>query len=322
MTVQALLTESGWDAPVFKRLASNDTGAATGHQGGVVIPKDLRRYFPSLVASTSAVAPTTDAWIRADLFRGSIYVRTVSTRYQYQTWGGARSPESRLTGNLGPIRDRAEDGDVLIIQRALESLQHYRLILVRQGEADWKGIEPLLKGRRWGVLGEDLPISQTDIERAWAEEEKREEEPLKLFEEKSRIVETRAKRVARSVAFRERVREQYESRCCVCKTGLRSPEDAFEIEAAHIVPRQLNGADDARNGLSLCRRHHWAFDRGLWAVDDDRKVLVPRQVARIAENKPLREFEGARIIDAKRKALAASIDALRWHREKIAGRYQ
>jgi putative restriction endonuclease len=37
-----------FDRPMFKRLAPNDTGAAPGHQGGIVIPKDLGPYFPDL----------------------------------------------------------------------------------------------------------------------------------------------------------------------------------------------------------------------------------------------------------------------------------
>ena len=46
MPLICLVASTDWDFPIFKILANNDTGAAAGHQGGVVIPKDLRVYFP------------------------------------------------------------------------------------------------------------------------------------------------------------------------------------------------------------------------------------------------------------------------------------
>lgn len=71
------LNDPAWDAPFFKRLAHNDTGQASGHQGGVVVPKDLRVYFPALDEGlASANAPTVDRYL-------------------------TRSAESRLTDNLG-----------------------------------------------------------------------------------------------------------------------------------------------------------------------------------------------------------------------------
>jgi hypothetical protein len=40
--------ETRYDKPVFKILARNDTGQTGGHQGGLVIPKSLVKYFPDL----------------------------------------------------------------------------------------------------------------------------------------------------------------------------------------------------------------------------------------------------------------------------------
>ena len=35
-----------FDAPVFKRLARNDTGSARGHQGGILVPRDFSAGDP------------------------------------------------------------------------------------------------------------------------------------------------------------------------------------------------------------------------------------------------------------------------------------
>ena len=46
------------------------------------------------------------------------------------------------------------------------------------------------------------------------------------------------------------------------------------MEAAHIYPKSEGGADDVRNGVALCRLHHWAFDTGWLAFTDDHEILV------------------------------------------------
>jgi putative restriction endonuclease len=111
--VLAVVTE--FDAPIYKVLANNDTGAARGHQGGFVLPKELEDYLPLLRNKTSFTVPTVDLTITADLFDGADYLDTVETRYQYQTWGGARPPERRVTRNLSALLNRAKGGDILLI---------------------------------------------------------------------------------------------------------------------------------------------------------------------------------------------------------------
>lgn len=116
MNLQNFLTDPKWDMPFFKKLPKNDTGDAPGHQGGLVVPKDLRIYFPKLIGDTTSDRPTIDHNIKALLYDGTKKVGCVGTRYQFQTWGGTRSPESRLTGNLGTIRNLAKADDIMVIQ--------------------------------------------------------------------------------------------------------------------------------------------------------------------------------------------------------------
>jgi len=317
MPLSILLSDSNWDKPFFKRLAPNDTGEAPGHQGGMVIPKDLRQFFPGLHGATSALVPTLSHRIVAELFVESRFLATVNTRYQYQTWGGARSPESRLTDELGLIRNRAHGGDILLIQRSMEDLERFRLILVRQTSSDFPEINRLASGRRWGALSRALPLSDPDLLQAEQEQRQRETEPLVLIEPDPPVVESSTRRIARSVAFRRRVLELYDGRCCICGSGLRTPDSRLECDAAHIVPRSRAGADDARNGLALCKTHHWAFDQGLFGVDGSRRVIVPNSAHRIAQNHSLSAVAGANILEARESGFAASDQALQWHRSYV-----
>jgi putative restriction endonuclease len=317
MAIEELLNDPDWDKPFFKRLPSNDTGAAPGHQGGMVVPKDLRQYFPGLVGRTSAKSPTIDRRIWADLFDGERFVARVNTRYQYQTWGGARSPESRLTDNLSPLRNIARPDDVLVIQRSLLLLDLYRLILVRKDTGAYAAINAMAGTARWGILGRDAPVTERDFEEAQDNETELEAKPFSLFELDASTSISRVTRISRSIVFKQRVSELYGNSCSICKSGLRVPDGGYEIEAAHIVPRSLRGADDARNGVGLCRQHHWAFDRGLFGVSAMRQIVVPTRASILSENQSLTHYHGKAINEAKVPALQASAEAFAWHMDNV-----
>lgn len=318
MALRCFIPSPEWDFPFFKVLANNDTGAASGKQAGVVIPIELRRFFPGLSGPVSATNPTIDHRIEAQLFIEDVYKATVSTRYQFQTWGGTRKPESRVTDNLKPLRDHASGGDVLIIQRSIDRLDYYRLTLIRKSHPEFSTVTALISGRRWGVLHASTPpVSDDDLDSAIAEEKIQEAAPFNLIEPTAGTTTSTVKKVARSIAFRSTVLEQYEETCAVCEEALRTPAGLIEVDAAHIVPRSLMGADDARNGFALCKRHHWAFDKGLFGVDDNRKVLVPKMVSLIAQNSNLKKFHGHPIREAKVVALKVDPRAFAWHRTNL-----
>ena len=85
---------------------------------------------------------------------------------------------------------------------------------------------------------------------------------------------TEARRRARDTAFSELVRQAYDDTCAVCGRSRETPDGNPEVEAAHIYPKRKGGSDDVRNGLALCKLHHWAFDTGWLGVSDDYEILV------------------------------------------------
>jgi putative restriction endonuclease len=309
-----------FDRPLFKRLAHNDTGSAAGHQGGIVIPKDMDRYFPQLSRAATAGYPTVDKQIRAVLFVGNIQVGLIETRYQYQTWGGARSPERRLTGSLGPLRNAAAAEDFLLIERSLSDPEFYRLTLHKSGTAAYAALVAKTTGRRWGPVDiRDVPVPETEIEVSMTEQEAHETAPLDLFDNTAALQETRTKRIARSQAFSRRVLPIYEFRCAVCGHAHAADNGSTEAEAAHIVPRGLKGADDARNGMALCRSHHWAFDRGLFGVRPDRRIVLRPAAAAELRNAHLLPLAGSPIREPTVAGLRPAANALAWHLSNVVG---
>jgi putative restriction endonuclease len=85
---------------------------------------------------------------------------------------------------------------------------------------------------------------------------------------------TEVERQVRDTAFAELVKAAYDETCVVCGRSRETPDGQPEVEAAHIYPKRTGGADDVRNGLTLCKLHHWAFDSGWLSLTDDHEVLV------------------------------------------------
>lgn len=104
-----------------------------------------------------------------------------------------------------------------------------------------------------------------------------EREP-ELTEDETQYVESR--RRARDRAFTELVREAYDNTCAICGCQRESPNGNPEVEAAHIYPVSEGGRNDVRNGVALCKLHHWAFDTGWLSFTDDHEIIVAEAPSR------------------------------------------
>ena len=121
----------------------------------------------------------------------------------------------------------------------------------------------------------------------------------------------------REGAFRHLVLKEYDFCCAVCETKFHLAS-LIEANAAHIVPKHKKGTDDPRNGLALCRTHHWAFDAGIFSLDDDYRILLSSRV-RQAETKnfELMSLAEQRIILPPNSILRPHPEALEWHRSNV-----
>lgn len=125
---------------------------------------------------------------------------------------------------------------------------------------------------------------------------------------------------AREKAFRSIILEEYKCLCAVCQSKFylrqQNSEPLIESEAAHIIPVDHKGPDDPRNGLSLCRRHHWAFDNGLFTVTDARNIKISPALMR-AERKrfDLEEYDKEPLIPPVNELCKPDEQALHWHQQ-------
>lgn len=300
-----------FDVPCFKVLASNDTSSAPGHQGGVVIPKGISEFFPALELDETGNRPTVEAHLDVELFAGDDFLAATKTRYQYQTWGRTRRFERRLTSNLGPIRDLASAGDILLFERSLDSPLKMRIRLVAQGSKEHASIVTSANGKNWGVL-EQRPVSNTDFQKAEEEMAVSLAGPFQMFASSVVRKASRVMRIAREKTFKKAVLENFSCTCAVSGRMLVSRNVRHGLDAAHIIPLARNGTNDIRNGLALSKDLHWAFDEGLFGIAAGRVAVSPIASADV-RNAYLSTFEGKPLLEAKNVGLAPHMSALDWH---------
>lgn len=323
MSISDFINSPCWDYPFYKLLARNDTAQAAGHQGGMVFPNDLRRYLPALESSAvSAASPTVDRLLRTEMYVGIVFVGCRTVRYQLQTWGGRRTAESRLTDGMQPIYSRSAQDDLLLFQRHKDSLDFFRLILVKHSTPEYNEFISGMDDDRWGVLYPDcVPITQDEIEDAQGRVRKDADDRVSIFSGSVTRAQTEREAIARSAVFREQVKREYGWRCAISGIQIQTPEKIYEAEAAHIIPLHEGGADDPRNGIALCQTLHWAFDNGLFGIDNERRVIIPQQVKCSSADRFFLQYENQMLTESECPRYRASQEAFDWHREHIVGRW-
>ena len=110
----------------------------------------------------------------------------------------------------------------------------------------------------------------------------------------------------------------YKHTCAL--TGYRMTTIDMEsiVDAAHIHEFRDSRNNDPRNGLALSKNAHWQFDRGLWSITDDYRVIINREKF-IEEGVPgqkLADFEGHRLFLPGDPRYWPEQTHLSWHRER------
>ena len=122
----------------------------------------------------------------------------------------------------------------------------------------------------------------------------------------------------RSAGFRRAVMQIYEHTCAVCELNIRASSGESVTDAAHIIPFSVSYNDDIRNGISLCKSHHWAFDTGLISLNDDYQVIVSPSMSEQGPTEGvLTQLRNKRVWLPRGEEYRPAQDALTWHREKV-----
>ena len=120
----------------------------------------------------------------------------------------------------------------------------------------------------------------------------------------------------RNIAFRRLIIKLYDYTCAACRLRVITQDGETAVEAAHIFPFAQSFDDSIGNGPSLCPLHHWSFDKGLFSIDDNYKILISGNFEESGnEAFSLRSLQAKEIYLPKEKPFRPSLTMIRWHRQ-------
>lgn len=122
----------------------------------------------------------------------------------------------------------------------------------------------------------------------------------------------------RNAGFRRAIMGLYNYTCAVCKLRIVTSNGESATDAAHIIPYHVWQNDDLRNGVSLCKLHHWAFDQGLISFSNSHRVVTSKE---LSEEKPtegmLTKLRRKRIQLPDRVQHYPAQAVVTWHRKHV-----
>lgn len=123
-------------------------------------------------------------------------------------------------------------------------------------------------------------------------------------------------RFIRGGIFKKVVPRIYNYTCCVSGWRMDALADIQLIDACHIIPFKFSHNDTISNGIPLCPNLHRAFDRGLFSIDQDFRVIVSDKFIE-TENHPysIKQFQGKKICLPEDPKFCPNPANFGWHRE-------
>jgi putative restriction endonuclease len=110
----------------------------------------------------------------------------------------------------------------------------------------------------------------------------------------------------------------YKHTCALTGYRMTTLEMESIVDAAHIHEFRDSRNNEPCNGIALTKNAHWQFDRGLWSLNDDYRVLVNREkfIEDGAPGQRLADFEGRRIFLPSDPKYWPEHTYLNWHRKR------
>ena len=162
---------------------------------------------------------------------------------------------------------------------------------------------------------EDLTIEE-DAEKYSESLIKSAEDPFLPF---SDIESIQVETPTRSSGFRRAIMKIYDYKCAVCELNTRAANGESITDAAHIIPFHVSYNDHVKNGISLCKSHHWAFDAKLFSLSETYQVIVSPYARENESTELIRELRDKLIWLPKDERHHPAQYALEWHRERMLG---
>ncbi len=163
-------------------------------------------------------------------------------------------------------------------------------------------------------LGDILQVNQ-DFEKV-AETERELSDSAGILDGQPRFYLTKS--AVRNAFFRKAVVHTYDYKCAFCRLKVRRKITQNIVDGSHIKPFSKFYDNQINNGISLCKNHHWAFDQGWFAIDDNYRIIVANDLEEESPNaKPMKDFHSQTILLPTAEQYLPRLESLQWHRLNV-----
>ncbi len=122
--------------------------------------------------------------------------------------------------------------------------------------------------------------------------------------------------IIRNAFFRKAVLHTYEYKCAFCGLKVMKSSKYYIVDGAHIKPFGEFHDSRIKNGISLCKNHHWAFDTGLFTVDEKYKIVMSTKFEEESPNaQSMKDFHGKDLHLPRLEKFYPELEAFEWHRQ-------
>ncbi len=126
------------------------------------------------------------------------------------------------------------------------------------------------------------------------------------------------KSIIRNAFFRKAIVHLYDYRCSVCRLKVIHSLTQSIVDGAHIKPLAKFYDNQVNNGISLCKNHHWAFDQGLFSLDENYRIIVAKCFIEESTNaKTIQDFQKELILLPKLEQHYPKLEAIQWHQKNV-----
>lgn len=319
----------------IKKLQSQELGSV-GDDGKAkrgryfLISKNTKDFFPPL-----SQTQLNDTIILPIIPPDSLQKVYCSYAYHNDKYHGslAKAPRNEyrlyLNSEIDPNRSFFKVNDIVVFSKYYieQNIPIYKIDLFRTDDKNYKELDELmnsspLAGNHLLYDGElnfikTQMINLENLETVIPQETKEIVQKEQSKFNYSEIEETKGSNLFNSVSFRDFVLLGYQNKCAITNDAIFY-DKLINLEAAHIMPKSHSGSFLPCNGIALSRDMHWAFDKGMFSINEEYVVIVHDDV----KNTILNKYHNQKINLPTEDFFKPEKAFLNYHKEKIFGLFK
>jgi len=233
-----------------------------------------------------------------------------------------------LNSQLDPNRDNFKTGNIVVFSKYLieQDIPIYKLDVFTPQDDHYQELNKIIDSSSSGghaMFEGFLPFIKTQMINLENLETIIPEETIDDIKKKqdqfdySEIERTKGSNLFNSVSFRDFVLLGYQNKCAITNESIFH-DKLINLEAAHIMPKSHSGSFLPCNGIALSRDMHWAFDKGMFSISDEYKIIIHEDI----KNTILNKYHGHKINLPIEDFFKPDKAFLNYHREKIFGLFK